>query len=377
MIYLDNAATTHTKPRSVPRAVCHALKHSANPGRSGHSYALRAAECIYNTRKLLGDLFHITDFENIVLTPNATYALNFGIKGLLKPGDHAVTTSMEHNSVLRPLYSLPDITVTQVSADKEGMVSPSDIERQLRPETALIAVSHSSNVTGTVQDIDAIGRIAKKHQIPFLVDASQTAGVVPVDIETSPIDLLAFPGHKGLYGPQGTGGLYVRRGIALSTIIEGGTGSESALLSNPDFLPDRLESGTLNTPGFAGLGKALEFVLKEGVASIAEYEHFLLRYMKEVLCNMPEIIVYGPQNSQRQTGTLSLNFRKMDSATAANLLNHRYHIAVRAGFHCAYPAHETIGTQESGTVRISLSYFTKKQEVKHFLHAVHQLIKEG
>lgn len=377
MIYLDNAATTRRKPKCVFKAVENELKHAANPGRSGHNCSLKSSERIYNTRKALGDLFHIENIEDIVLTPNATYALNFGIKGILSEGDHVITTSMEHNSVLRPLYSMTGISVTQVQADQYGFVNPARIEAEIKPETKLIVVNHSSNVTGSIQDIGAIGQIAKRHGILFMVDASQSAGVLPIDVDAFQIDLMGFPGHKGLYGPQGTGGLYIRPGLHLKTIIEGGTGSESSLLHNPGFLPDQFESGTLNTPGFYGLSKGVEYVLKEGVSNILSYEHFLLDLMKETLYNMDQVTVYGPADSKRQTGTLSINLKGMDSGVAANLLNDDYHIAVRSGFHCAYPAHETIGTQKTGTVRVSVSAFTKEKEVKQFLTAIHKISKVG
>lgn len=375
MIYLDNAATTHHKPKSVLKAVENELKHAANPGRSGHNCSLKSSERIYNARKQLGDLFHIENIENIILTPNATYALNFGIKGILSEGDHVITTSMEHNSVLRPLYAIPGISVTQIKADFYGFVEPARIEAEIQPETKLIVVNHSSNVTGSVQDIRSIGEIAKRHGILFMVDASQSAGVLPIDVKELQIDLLGFPGHKGLYGPQGTGGLYIRPGLNLKTVIEGGTGSESSLLHNPDFLPDKLESGTLNTPGFHGLSKGVEYVLKEGVSNILSYERFLLDLMKETLYNMEQVTVYGPVDSKRQTGTLSINLKGMDSGVAANLLNDDYQIAVRSGFHCAYPAHETIGTEKTGTVRISVSAFTKEKEIKKFLEAIHKMTK--
>lgn len=375
MIYLDNAATTHHKPKSVLKAVENELKNAANPGRSGHNCSLKSSERIYNARKVLGDLFHIENIEDIILTPNATYALNFGIKGILSEGDHVITTSMEHNSVLRPLYALSGISVTRVKADCYGFVDPAWIEAEIKPETKLIVVNHSSNVTGSIQDICSIGQIAKRYGILFMVDASQSAGVLPIDVNEFQIDLLGFPGHKGLYGPQGTGGLYIRPGLNLKTIIEGGTGSESSLLNNPDFLPDKLESGTLNTPGFYGLSKGVEYVLKEGVSNILSYEHFLLDLMKETLYNMEQVTVYGPVDSKRQTGTLSINLNGMDSGVVANLLNDDYHIAVRSGFHCAYPAHETIGTEKTGTVRVSVSAFTKEKEVKKFLEAIHKMSK--
>ncbi len=376
MIYLDNAATTRRKPKSVLKAVKDELKNAANPGRSGHNCSLKSSERIYNTRKLLGDLFHIEKIENIILTPNATYALNFGIKGVLRPGDHVITTSMEHNSVLRPLYGFPEISVTPVQADREGFVAPAEIEAAIRPETRLIAVNHSSNVTGSIQDIDAIGKIAQKHNILFLVDASQTAGVVPIDVESCCIDLMGFPGHKGLYGPQGTGGLYIRPGLNLATLIEGGTGSSSSRLENPDFLPDKFESGTLNTPGFHGLSKGVEYVLRTGVNNILSYERSLLAQMKEELCQMKGITIYGPMDSDRQTGTFCLNVNHHDSSEIAGRLNDEFGIAVRAGFHCAYPAHQTIGTEKTGAVRISVSSFTTRKEIKKFVDAMYQITKE-
>ena len=373
MIYLDNAATTFRKPKAVIRAVVSELKSSANPGRGAHQASLQSLNRIWEAREQLAKLFHLNTPERFILTPNATYALNFAIKGWLKPGNHVITTSMEHHSVYRPLHALSDIGVTVIKADAFGFINPRSVEAFIRPETALIIVNHSSNVNGAVQDIEEVNLIAKKHGIPLLLDLSQTAGAV--DLDLTPYDMAALPGHKGLYGPQGTGALYLAPSIHLDPIIEGGTGSQSKEFSMPDFLPDRLESGTLNTPGFYGLAKGVSFVIQEGPQAILAHEHRLLSTLMEALYNMKEVVSYSPKNILRLSNSLAFGIQNQESGKTAELLNRRFHIGVRPGFHCAYPAHETLGSQKLGAVRVSVSYFNTLREIKKLIDAIHKIIK--
>lgn len=372
MIYLDNAATTNKKPYQVKDAVLRELESSANPGRASHQAGINALNRIYETREALSDLFNVGNPENFILTPNATYALNFAIKGFLKPYDHIITTSMEHNSVIRPLYALNGIDITVIKGDNKGYIDPAKIENAIRRNTRLIIINHSSNVNGIIQSIDTIADIASKRNIAVLIDASQSAGVINADWKR--FDMIALPGHKSLYGPQGTGALYVRPGINLSTLVEGGTGSNSKSRFNPSEYPDRLESGTLNTPGFAGLSAGIRFVLSEGIRTIYEYEHYLLSSLVSSLSNMDSIKLYSPVDLSRISNSVAFNINGMDSTTVADILNTKYNIAVRPGYHCAYPAHETLGSEESGAVRVSVSYFNKIREIRYFIDSVNRIV---
>ena len=358
MIYLDNAATTGKKPPAVLKAVQKELASPANPGRSAHSLSLKSMNKIYETRELLATLFHSDNPERFILMPNATYALNFAIKGSLSSYSHVITTSMEHNSVLRPLYALKNVNTSFVKGDNFGRVSCDDIKKEIKYNTSLIVINHSSNVNGIIQDIRSISVLAKEKKIPVLIDASQSAGFV--DINSNNYDMIALPGHKGLYGPQGTGALYISPSVSLNTIIEGGTGSDSKNLSNPDFMPDRFESGTLNCPGFCGLSEGIRFVLNEGFDAIWQKEHHLLKIMLEGLSVIKGIKLYTPFDLSGISNLVSFNIGNYDSTRIAEMLNSRYNIAVRPGFHCAYPAHILLNTGESGSVRASLSYFNTK-----------------
>lgn len=375
MIYLDNAATTGHKPYKVKAAVLKELEHSANPGRASHAPGLRALNKIYETREALAKLFNINSPENFILTPNATYSLNFAIKGLLKPYDHCITTTMEHNSVLRPLYSQKNIDITFVKGDKYGFVLPESIIDNIRSNTKLIIINHSSNVNGIIQDVEKIAELITPYNIPILIDASQSAGVL--DVKWDAFSLIAFPGHKSLYGPQGTGGLYINPSLKLSTIIEGGTGSNSKLKTNPEEYPDRFESGTLNTPGFAGLTEGINFVLSHGIKNILKYEHYLLTYLLSSLFNMKHITVYSPDNLNLISNSVAFNINGMDSSLASEILGREFNIAVRPGFHCAYMAHETLGTKNQGAIRVSVSYFNKLSEIKFLIDSLNKIIKNN
>ncbi len=374
MIYLDYAATSLHKPYSVYSAVYDAMvHHSANPGRGGHSSSVRAAELIYETREKLCRLFHVTTPERFIFFPNTTWALNTAIKGLLAHGDHVVVSSMEHNSVMRPLEALKQqgkIAYSVVQADTDGRLTPEAFQKAMRPHTRLVICTHASNVCGNVYDIQAIAAVAHAQGALCLIDAAQSAGIV--DIDASYIDLLAFPGHKSLYGPQGSGGLYVRPGLELKTLVEGGTGSQSELLAQPAELPDRFEAGTLNVPAIAGLGTAISFILTEGIESLQAHEKNLRDYFIENAQNISGITIYGDNSS---INVVSLNISGIDCNTAAALLNDEYDIAVRSGLHCAPAAHRSLGTLKSGSIRFSFGYFTQKKELGSALYALNHIAK--
>lgn len=365
MIYLDNAATTLQKPPGVLKT---ASKSYANPGRGGNSLSLRASEIIFNTRLMLADFFKISDPTRIIFTQNTTHALNIALKGILQPGDHVIITGMEHNSVLRPLHTMgANISVAKPSAD--GIVSAESFSRLIKPSTKLIAAVHASNVCGSINPIFDIGKLAKKNNIPFLVDAAQTAGLINIDVDKNNISLLAFPGHKLLYGPQGTGGLYIREGLALRTLTEGGTGSFSEDANQPKDLPERFESGTLNTPGIAGLGQGVGFILSRGIDEIYGYEHRLNCYFTERILQMKNIKLYGPYDPRLRVGVFGMSIKGTDSVSAGNILNDRFKILTRGGLHCAILAHKSLGTQKDGLLRVSFSRFTKKSHIDSFLKA--------
>ncbi len=378
MIYLDNAATSGTKPESVYEAVNHALREvSGNPGRSGHKVSLEAGSLVQGTRLGLAQLFHIGNAEQIVFTMNATDALNTAILGTAGPSSHIVTTSMEHNSVARPLFYLESLgaEVTKVRADLSAGVDPEEIRRAIRPDTALVAVNHVSNVTGTVNDIGAIGKICREAGVPFLVDASQSAGALPIDVEEMCIDLLAFPGHKSLLGPQGTGALYIRPGVELLPFRRGGTGSRSELLTQPELMPDKYESGTLNVPGIAGLGAGVRFLLDTGVDAVHAKEEALVLRLIKGLSEMEGVTVYAPREGCPRGSVLSFTVAGQEVQDISMMLDMACNIAVRAGLHCAPDAHRTFGTFDGGgTVRVSPGYFTTEEEIDAFLEGMQMIL---
>lgn len=379
MIYLDNAATSFPKPQEVVQEMTTCItEYCANPGRGGHSMALRSAGIIYDTRVLLAKLFHIENPMQIVFTKNATESINIALKGILVEGDHVITSSMEHNSVMRPIKHLEKkgISHTIVQCDTQGQICIQDIEQAITSKTKLIVITHASNVTGTLMPIEEIGELAKKHGLLFMVDASQTAGVYPIDVQQACIDLLAFPGHKGLLGPQGIGGLYVSEAVTVQTLLEGGTGSHSELLEQPLALPERLESGTLNTPGIAGLYGALQFIDRIGIDQIRKTEQQHIDFLLGKMKNIPHLVLYGPSDSSKQTGIISFNFKDVESSEVSYVLSEGYGIATRSGLHCAPLAHQTIGTKGIGTVRISPGYFTTEEELNKLIDALYDISKE-
>jgi len=337
--------------------------------------AVAAGEVVHETRRRLAKLFHIADPSRIVFTLNATEALNLGLKGLLRDGDHVVTSSIEHNSVTRPLKALETkgVTNTKVHCSPEGWLDPDDVERAITPRTRLIVVLHASNVTGTIQPIEEIGDIARRHGLVFMVDAAQSAGGLPIDVEKAHIDLLAFPGHKGLLGPPGTGGLYIGEAVNLTPLREGGTGSRSESEIQPESLPDRYESGTLNSVGIASLGAGVAFLLEKGIAEVREHEARLTKRLLEGLAEIKGMRLYGPQDEGKQVGVVSFNIAGWEPQDLSAALDQSFDIAVRAGLHCAPYAHRTIGTFPEGTVRLSLGYFNTLKEINYTLKCIRQL----
>ena len=380
MIYLDNAATTYPKPECVYEAIMDCMKnYCANPGRAGHKLAMKAAREIYDTRENIAKLFNVDNPMNIVFTNNATDSLNLAIKGLVKSGDHIITTSMEHNSVIRPIKALEKLGIenTIVECDKEGFLDINNLEKAIKPNTRLIVTTHASNVCGTLIDIKAVSEVAKSNNILYLVDASQTAGVYNIDLKEIEADMVAAPGHKGLLGPQGTGILYIREGLNLDILKEGGTGSKSEDLFQPELLPDKYESGTHNTPGIVGLNEGIKFIFNEGIDKIKQHEEELCKYMLERLEEVPNIKIYGPKDASKRASVITINIGNMDSGEITFLLDSEYNIATRSGIHCAPLAHKTLGTLEQGAVRFSLGYFNTKEDIDKAIEALKEISKNN
>ncbi len=379
MIYLDNAATTFPKPEKVYKAIDKCLReYGANPGRAGHKLALEAGRSIYRTRELVCKLFNIENPMQVVFTSNATDSLNLALKGILKSGDHVITTSMEHNSVIRPIIALEAIGVenTIVQCNEQGILDPSKIKAAIKSNTKLIAMTHGSNVSGTIMPIEEIGKIAKQSGVYLLVDGAQTAGIYEIDVQKMNIDLLALPGHKGLMGPQGTGILYIREGLELAHMKEGGTGSRSEILQQPDIIPDRYESGTVNTPGIVGLGAGLEFIFETGIDKIRKHEEELTSIFLEELKKLKKIKIYGPQDAKKQAAVISINIGEEDSSEISYILDSVFDIGVRSGLHCAPLAHKTLGSFEQGTIRFSIGFFNTKEDIYKAIEALKSIYKE-
>lgn len=375
MIYLDNAATTFPKPNTVLKAVMECMEnYAANPGRGSYDMAVKASKKVMDTREEIAKLFNVQNLFNIIFTSSATEGLNIGIKGILKRGDHVITTVMEHNSVLRPINYLRKKSVKNsiVGADKYGFVNPKSIEKEIKSNTKMIIVNHVSNVTGSIQNIERIGEIAKDHGVIFMVDASQSAGTIDIDVNRCNIDVMALPGHKGLLGPQGTGVLYIKEGLKISEFKSGGTGSNSYSMHQPDFLPDKFESGTLNTPGIAGLYAGIKFIEETGIENIRKHELELTEALLKELKTREYIILYGKNDMENRGAVVSLNVDGIDSSDTASMLNSKG-IAVRNGYHCAPLVHEIIKTQNKGTVRISPGYFNTFEEIEQLVKVLDEI----
>lgn len=376
VIYMDNAATSWPKPAQVHDAVLTAIKeHGGNPGRSGHRMSVSAAKIIQEARELIACLFNISDPTRVIFTLNTTEALNLALKGYLKPGDHVITTSFEHNSILRPLEALRahGVEITKIPISIESGIAADDIIGAIKDNTKLMVITHASNVTGTINSLENIGKIAADYQFNLLVDAAQTAGVFPVDVKKMNISMLAFAGHKSLFGPQGVGGLYINEGIQLIPLKEGGTGSQSESITQPTILPDRYESGTPNTPGIAGLAAGLKFIMSEGISRIYAHEESLTRYLHNGLLKIPGISVYGPPPEIIKAPVISFNIQGLESSEVAAVLDQSFNIACRSGLHCAPDICRAIGLFKGGTVRFSLGYFNTVEEIDFCLKAVSEI----
>ncbi len=375
-VYLDNAATTYPKPESVYRAMDHFSREiGGNPGRSGHHRGLEAGRAVLRARDALAILLGASNPSRVVLTKNATEGLNIAIKGVLGEGGHAVVSCLEHNSVWRPLEGLRSrgVDYTIVPCGGDGCVEVSTVAEAITPDTELLIFMHASNVLGTLLPVADLAALGHERGIPLLVDAAQTAGCYPIDVEAMGIDLLAFTGHKELFGPQGTGGLYIAEEMELSPLLEGGTGSNSRDPHQPDFLPDRFEAGTPNGVGLAGLHAGVEFVLSEGLDRIRAHAQELTARLMEGLAAMGHVTLYGTPNEVGRVGIVSFNVDGYDSSEVASLLDEPYGICVRSGLHCAPLAHRAIGTLERGTVRASVSYFSTAEDIDYLLECIETL----
>ena len=379
MIYLDNAATTLRKPPQVGQAMLAALQTAGNPGRGAHEPTLHAARLVYGAREALALLFHAESPACIAFAANATQALNTALCGLLAPGDHVITTVCEHNSVLRPLYRLraQGVQVDFVGVDARGSLRYEQFEQLLHPNTKAVVVTHASNVTGNGTDLEWVSAFAKSHGLLMIVDAAQTAGAWPIDVQKLGIDVLCFTGHKALLGPQGTGGLYVRPGLRVAPLVVGGSGVHSFDETHPAEMPTALEAGTLNVPGLAGLEAGVRWILAQGVETLGAKEIALVRLFYENIKDIPGVVVYGDCIAEAHASIVSLNLAGEDSARVADALWEEYGVCVRAGAHCAPLMHKALGTVEQGVVRFSFSHQNTEEEVLAAGAAVRALAEEG
>lgn len=378
MIYLDNAATTMQKPEEVIQAVAEALRSMGNAGRGAHGASLQASRTIYDTREKLCQFFGGTDARRLVFTSNSTESLNTAIKGVLNPGDHVITTMLEHNSVLRPLYEMEEkgVELTIIKSDEMGRLDYEALEQAIRTDTKAIVCTHGSNLTGNRVDIERVGKLAKKAGALFIVDASQTAGVFPIDVEMMHIDILCFTGHKGLLGPQGTGGMYVREGVEVRPLKSGGSGVQTYNKKHPSQMPTALEAGTMNGHGIAGLHAAIEYIERVGIDTIRNREQECMWKFYEGVRKIPQVKIYGDFTQKDRCPIVSLNIGEYDSSEVSDALLTDYNISTRPGAHCAPLMHEALGTVEQGAVRFSFSHYTTDEEVKTAIQAVRELAEE-
>ncbi len=380
MIYMDNAATTYPKPENVYTAVDYFNRSlGGNPGRGSSQATLKAGSILVDAREALARLFNIQDSEQIAFTANITESLNIALKGFLHPGDHVISTSMEHNAVARPLYALSrrGIEWTAVPCADDGSLDPEDIRKAIKPNTRMVCMLHASNLTGTIMPIAQAGKICRENGLVFVVDSAQSAGILPLDVVEQNIDILAFTGHKGLLGLQGTGGLYVAPGIEIEPLKEGGTGSFSEHLEHPEFMPDRLESGTPNTPGIVGLLAGVEFILQTGRDNICRHEQEITAMLLSGLREIKGVKLYGPGDSTKQTAVIAFNIDNLDCGELSMQLDYLYGVVTRSGLHCAPLAHQVIGTLERGSCRLSPGYFTTQAEAEAVIRAIHGLAQQS
>ena len=381
MIYLDNAATSFPKPDRVYEAVARTMQESGgNAGRGSHRYASSAEQCIRESRATVARFFGISDPSRLIFTCNATDALNMAIKGIVGHGDRVITTRLEHNSVLRPLSGLAtrlNVSVSYIPVGGNGFVDPRNFQKELEAPTRLVVLNHASNVLGTVQPLAEISEICRSRNVPLLVDAAQSAGKLPIDVASPVIDLLAFSGHKSLLGPQGTGCLYIRKGIDIDHWREGGTGTDSAELKHPLEMPYSLEAGTQNLPAIVGLAQGIQYIEDQGCEQIHQRGMALTMRLAHILREDGRFILYGEVNTENHVPTLSLNLRGRDPGEVGMILDQAFGIAVRTGLHCAVPVHEALGTVPAGTVRISPGPFTTEQDIDTLIDALMQIAEEG
>ncbi|WP_142413702.1 aminotransferase class V-fold PLP-dependent enzyme [Hathewaya massiliensis] len=379
-LYLDNAATTFPKPPEVISAVSNFMTFlGANPGRGSSMSSFKGGQLVFQCREELMKFFNFHKQENVIFTQNITSSLNILIKGFVKKGYHVITSSMDHNATLRPLHALKDngtIDLTVIKCSKEGLLDVEDFRNSLKENTKLVVLSHASNIVGTIQPLEEIGAICKEKGIFFIIDSAQTAGVLHLDFNKLNCNALAFTGHKSLLGPQGIGGFLIddKLNLEISTIIEGGTGSLSSSVIQPDFLPDKFESGTLNTPGIAGLLAGINFINKEGLDTIKTHEEELTKEFMDAMFNMDSVEVYGTKTSNLRTSTISINSSKIDNSELGFYLDNEFGISTRTGLHCAPLAHETIGSYPKGTIRFSFGYFNDSKDVKYTVDSIHKVI---
>lgn len=378
MIYLDNAATTMRKPQEVIDAITAVMCSMGNAGRGVNEASLGAARTVYDTREKLAGFFGAEDARQIVFTMNSTESLNIAIKGILNPGDHVISTVLEHNSVLRPLYEMEKkgVEVTFLGCDEKGTLDYADFNKAIKENTKAIVCTHGSNLTGNKVDVERIGEIAKKHDLLFVVDASQTAGVFPIDVQKMHIDILCFTGHKGLLAPQGTGGIYVKDGIELRPLKTGGSGIQTYSKEHPVQMPTALEAGTLNGHGIAGLHAALGYLKKEGIDNIRRKEQELMWRFYNGVKDIPGVKIYGDYSQKERCAIVTLNIGDYDSSEVSDELLMEYNISTRSGGHCAPLMHKALGTVEQGAVRFSFSHYNTEEEVDAAVRAIHELAEE-
>lgn len=377
-VYLDNSSTTFPKPKQVIDGIYnYMLNVGGNAGRGNYANSLQSNRFLYEAREIVSDFFCFSSPSNVIFTNNVTTSLNMLIKGLLKPGDHVVTSSMEHNSVLRPLISCKEllgVNLDIIDADSSGFINVSDFESKITPDTKLVILTQASNVTGSIQNISEVGKICREKDVFFIVDSSQGAGVLDINMNSINANAIAFTGHKSLLGPQGIGGFIIddKLNNNCTSILHGGTGSLSYSLDQPDFLPDKFECGTHNMPGIVGLSESIKFITSTGIRTIYEHNHDLMNYLLNGLLNINDLIVYGDTTGKNITTCVSINMKSLDSSELGYLLEEEG-IKTRCGLHCAPLAHKTIGTYPNGTVRLSISYFNTKSEIDYTLTTLNKI----
>lgn len=377
-IYLDNSATSWPKPPGVIEAVCNYLTNcGASPGRSGHTMSLEAARIVFDTRELVAELFNTGSSEKVIFTANATLAINTALNGILKKGDHVIISHMEHNATIRPLRHLEQqgfIELTIVKCDIKGNIDTNELKNCFRPNTRMVVTIHGSNVSGTIFPIQKIGEICRSKGVIYLVDAAQTAGILPIDMQAGHIGILAFTGHKKLYGPPGTGGLCINGDFNIDSLIRGGTGSRSESEIHPDFYPDKLEAGTLNTAGIAGLKAGIEFIKQEGIENIRTHLQNLTNYFINELNNIEEFVIYGPEAKADRLPVISITSGKIWPDVMSHILDKEYGILTRPGLHCCPLGHQALGTFPKGTLRFSPGHFQTEEDLNYTIDALKKII---